>query len=370
MKAKITARWAVLAVVVSTLSIAVAASAGFASPGNEDAPASIEQIVEAWRTRASLEAVVVATGSADGPIAVTVSGSDDGSALEPETGFRVGSIAKTFVATVIMQLVEEGRLDLEAPVADHLEGLYPDVTIRHLLTHTSGIPDYARSQEYTDGLLNEPQRRWTTAEVIGLTDGVDVDFAPGSAYSYSNTNYILLGEIIESVTGQPWWVDVHDRIVEPLGMSHTFVPGVETDREHVIRGWVDTNDDGFEDPVSGDDWPALDTLEGAAGNLVSTAEDLSVFARALFEGDLVSDAALEAMTARNPHHPPHANYGLGVEILEPDYQTTVLGHGGSEPGWRATMWYIPRDGSVIVVLVNALGTNSADLAELILRRGI
>ena len=136
----------------------------------------------------------------------------------------------------------------------------------------------------------------------------------------------------------------------------------------VIPGYFDTDNDGdLENVETGRPWTSLETSEGPAGALISTAPDLVVFGDALFRGRrLLRDGTLRAMVADNPFHPRFSNYGLGVEILRPDYRTTVWGHGGFLPGFKSTLWYVPSRDAVIVVLANDTRANPADLAELVI----
>jgi D-alanyl-D-alanine carboxypeptidase len=358
---------ALLAVLGLAATIALAAVAG-STTNPPAAAANAQAIVDRWRTRTPVHAVTVAIGGPGAAVRTITSGRDGDQPVEPDARFRAGSITKTFVATVIVQLVDEHRVDLDDRLSRYVRATpWGDVTLRQLLNHTGGVPDYAQAAGFTDDLLDRPARQWTTTEVLDLVADRERDFAPGTAYAYSNTDYILLGQVIESVTGQPWAQAVRQRVIDPLGLRDTFVAGVETVPDGTVSGWFDTSGDGYDDRISGP-WPALDTTEGPAGALVSTAPDLARFARALFDGDLVSPAARREMTTPQPFHPRHSNYGLGVELRRPDYHTTVWGHGGSLPGYRATMWYAPSQRRVIVVLANAYRCNTNDLAQLLLTR--
>lgn len=296
------------------------------------------------------------------------SGRDGDEPVAVDARFRVGSITKTFVAAVIMQLADERRLRLDDPLSRYVPASpWGDVTLRQLLSHTGGVPDHTLAAGFADALLDQPARRWRTAEVLDLVTDRDRDFAPGTAYAYSNTGYVLLGRVIGSVTGHTWAHAVRQRIIEPLGLDDTSIAGVDDAATDTVAGWFDTSGDGFDDRISGP-WPALDTTEGPAGAVVTTAPDLVRFARALFDGDLVSRTARREMTTPGPFHPPHSNYGLGIELRRPGYRTAVQGHSGSLPGYPATRWYEPARRRVIVVLANAYRSSTDDLAQLLLAR--
>jgi D-alanyl-D-alanine carboxypeptidase len=133
----------------------------------------------------------------------------------------------------------------------------------------------------------------------------------------------------------------------------------------VIPGYFDIDNDGTQENVeTARDWPALDSTEGAAGAVVSTADDLAAFGDALFHGRLLEAPMLAAMTAEGPHHPRNSNYGLGLEIHRPDYRTTTWGHGGFLPGFRSALRYVPDKDLLVVALVNDSASDAGDLAEL------
>jgi D-alanyl-D-alanine carboxypeptidase len=178
----------------------------------------------------------------------------------------------------------------------------------------------------------------------------------------------LLGEVIEAATGSSWAAQVRLRIIDRLGLADTYAAGSEPFTQPVIPGYFDADNDGDQENVERNAaWPALETTEGAAGAIVSTAADLLTFGDALFRGDLLSAASLTRVVADQPHHPRTSNYGLGVEISRPDYATLAWGHGGFVPGFRSELRYLPGQDLLIVVLVNDSAADPADLAQLAAR---
>lgn len=341
--------------------------------GTATTDARLQQLLDRWRQRADVPAVVLAV---DGPgrsrfVAASGTGERGGGAPVTTDGqFRVASTTKLFVATVVLQLVEEGRLRLDDTVAAHVPGFVHarGVTVRQLLDHTSGIPDYTRTEHFHEGLLADRDREWSTDELLALVAGVRRDFAPGTDYLYSNTGYILLGRVIDTVTGSTWAAEIQRRILDPLRLRHTYIAGSEPVPGGVLPGYVDEDMDGDVDNVeTGRPWPALETSEGPAGAIVSTAGDLAAFGDALFRGRLLRPSTLKQMVAEGPHHPRNSNYGLGVEITRPDYRMTVWGHGGFTLGFKSALWYVPRHDLVVVVLANDVRANPSDLAELVVR---
>jgi D-alanyl-D-alanine carboxypeptidase len=347
-----------------------AAVAHIASPGSADR--RLQAILDHWRGRAGIPAVTVAVhgphGSDAGASGTTEKGGTTPVAVEAQ--FRVASITKMFVATVVLQLVQEGRIRLDDPLTDYLPEFRQGngASIRQLLNHTSGIPDYERVEDLNENVVAHRDRRWSTQELLHLMSSVRPDFPPGTDTSYSNTGYLLLADVIQRVTGSTWAAQVRRRILDPLRLRHTYVSGAETVPGGVVPGYMDIDQDGHEDKVeTGQGWPALDTTEAAAGAIVSSAPDLAAFATALFHGRLLSPATLRQMITQSPQHLRTSGFGLGVEIMRPDYRLTLLGHGGFTIGTRSSLWYAPAADVVVAVLANDAQANPHDLAELLIR---
>src|SRR5918998_791760 len=262
---------------------AVWGTAGCVSAETEpvSGPEALHSTLTRWRTRADIPAVVLGVAHPGG----SWRGADrtverGGSAHVPsDASFRIGSITKVFVAVVVLQLVEEGTLGLDDQVSSHLPGytLEP-ATIRQLLNHTSGIPDYTLAAGFNKELLEHRDRRWTAAEVIALVQGKEPQFPAGTGYAYSNTDYILLGEAINSVTGTSWAHQVRRRILDPLQLKGTYIAGFEPAPKPVVPGYFDADNDGHVENIeTGRPWTALETSEGPAGAIVSTVPDLLRF---------------------------------------------------------------------------------------------
>jgi D-alanyl-D-alanine carboxypeptidase len=299
-------------------------------------PAAWQAMLHQWRSRGDAPATVLGVSTGDGRAWLGGDGTPerDGHApLRPDAAFRIASITKVFVAVVVLQLVEQGRLGLDDPASRYAPhaAAWP-VTIRQLLNHTSGIPDYGMADGFGEQLAAKRDRRWTAAEVVALVADNEPAFPPGTDYGYSNTNYVLLGEVIETVTGHTWAQEIRRRILDPLELRDTYVAGFEPVRRLVIPGYFDLDKDGNVDNVeTGQPWTSLETSEGPAGCLVSTAPDLLAFGDALFHGRLLSPETMQAMTAEGPFHPRFTNYGLGLEIARPDYRTTIWGTAATSP---------------------------------------
>ncbi|GAA4670051.1 serine hydrolase domain-containing protein [Amycolatopsis dongchuanensis] len=262
--------------------------------------------------------------------------------------YRIGSITKAFVATVVLQLADEGRLGLDEPLRRYLPDALPPayrlVTVRELLQHTSGVPDY-RPEVMADAesALRDRWRQWRPAELVAIATAHPPLAEPGTALSYANTNYVLLGLLIRQVTGRSWAQEVTDRLIRPLRLVQTTVP--ETDPRlpgHHAHGYA-TVDQGLVD-ITDISMTAID----AAGSIISTPSDVDRFFAALLGGRLLSPTTLADMLRPFPGTLGGvAGYGLGVMTLQlPDTcgGTTLYGHGGGTFGF-AGLVMASADGS-------------------------
>lgn len=251
--------------------------------------------------------------------------------------FRVGSITKTFVSTVVLQLVGEGEVDLDAPVQRYLPGLLPDgdkITVRHLLQHTSGLYNYTAALPLDPaGFEAIRYKTWTPAELVALSTAKPLDFAPGTGWNYSNTNYVVAGMLVEKVTGRPYDVAVTQRVLRPLGLRGTSVPGTRAaiPGPHA-HGYVRV--DGQVVDIS----EINPSVAYAAGEMISTTDDLDRFVDALLDGRLLGPAEQAELTSAQPST---EGYGLGFEATELPCGVTVWGHGGGIPGYSSLMLSSP-----------------------------
>ncbi|MFD0199848.1 MULTISPECIES: serine hydrolase domain-containing protein [Saccharothrix] len=247
--------------------------------------------------------------------------------------FRIGSITKTFVSTVVLQLVGEGKVELDAPVQRYLPGLLPDgdrITVRHLLQHTSGLYNYTSALPLDpEGVVGIRYKTWAPAELVALSTARPLDFQPGTGWSYSNTNYVVAGMLIEKITGRPYGVAVEQRVLRPLGLRSTSVPGTRTDvpgphAHGYIRAGGQVVDITEFNP----------SAAYAAGEMISTTADLNRFADALLEGRLLRPAQQAELLSASP---ATQGYGLGIEATDLPCGVTVWGHGGGIPGYASLM---------------------------------
>ncbi|MEO3843255.1 MULTISPECIES: serine hydrolase [unclassified Streptomyces] len=257
--------------------------------------------------------------------------------------FRIGSITKTFVATVVLQLAGEGRLRLDDPVEDWLPGAVPDgrrITVRHLLGHTSGLYDYKRTLTVPPdpAFLDYRSRTWTPEEQIRRAVAhPPTSTPPGTAYAYSNTGYLLLGRIIEEATGRPYAEEIGRRILRPLRLHATSLPGTYPRiRGAHMRGYVPVGRAGG---IQLADFTEMNpSLFGASGEMISTAGDLDRFLAALLGGRLLPDHLLAEM--RTPSSGDRT-YGLGLAWQETSCGVTVYGNDGDALAYQSWSFTTP-----------------------------
>ena len=268
--------------------------------------------------------------------------------------FRVGSITKTFVATIVLQLVGEGRLRLDEPVAKRLPGLLANgghITVRQLLNHTSGLPDYTQNPDLFAGITQN--RVWEPRELVALAQKYPQQFAPGSAWAYSNTNYIVAGLLIEAVANRPLAAELDRRIFTPLRLDHTSFPVANAPlKGYHAHGYIST------EAIATADGQPLDVTgynashAWAAGAIVSNAAELSTFYQALMNGKLLALPLLKEMKKTVAEDPTDPNttfsYGLGLERVN-DPCGANWGHTGSIYGYQDMAYWNDRTGRTVVI---------------------
>lgn len=279
-----------------------------------------------------------------------------GQTTKPPTNgrFWIGSTTKTFTATLVLQLVAEGRIGLDAPVAGYLPEFKLDqrITVRMLLQHTSGLFDYT-GEHYPGGKVvpgipaagkdwvDNRFRTYRPQELVRLAMSKPPRFAPGTDQNYSNTNYTLALLLIEKVTGRSYPEEMQRRILRPLGLSATEVPGTRTQ----LPG---PHAHGYYRYQDADEWKVADvthqnlSLLAGAGDMISTTQDLQTFISALLGGKLLPARLLAEMSK------PHGNlgYGLGLFVQAPGPNCpTVVHHNGSPPGGYGALMISTPDGS-------------------------
>jgi D-alanyl-D-alanine carboxypeptidase len=318
-----------------------------ATRSRADATAFLQTQADALVDPQAVGGAILAIVQPDGQIAAAASGHQSGGDPIPSDGrVRIGSVTKTFVAVLVMQLADERKIDLDAPARTYIaDPALPDaVTVRELLNHTSGIPGNAQ-KGFLERVEGSPERALTPEEVLRFIRGVPPLFEPGTGWSYSNMNYIFLGLLIERVTGMPVARVLRARIVDPLGLRDTYLAGDE-EGPPVIRTPIRISD-----RMVPSDYPytSIATSAWTSGAMVSSAADLGTFFSALFDGRLVSSAALEQMTTVAPGSEaddPPSGYGLGITEWHPARYPGMhlYGHGGGIAGFLTLVFHDPASG--------------------------
>ncbi len=276
---------------------------------------------------------------------------DPDASLDTDDTFRIASVSKMMTATVVLQLVEEGRVELDRPLSDYLPERAIEFvenactsTIRQLLSMRSGIYNYTENEDFDDAVGRSPGRWWTAQQVLDFARE-PAYFGPGEGFYYSNTNYILLQLLIEELSGQRYHTALHDRLFAPLGMHDSFVETRERFGSMSARGYEYSQREGrFRDLTTVNDGVGL-----GDGGVVSSAKDLNRFHRALFNGDLISATIREGEMLDFQPDGEGGEYGLGISRHR---NPTGLGHEGSSSGYQADLTLLPESGHIVVMLTN------------------
>ena len=287
---------------------------------------------------------------------------ETGTPMGPNDRFRAGSIMKPFIAAVVLQLVEEGQLSLDdtlgalLPVSITAKFSHSDgITLRMLLNHTSGIPDFLTGPVYAEIVAN-PTKIWTDEEWLDIAASQEPYFAPGQGWHYSNTNYILIGMVIEQVTGRTWRSEVHERVIARLSLGNTILP---EPGDLAIPGQYSHGYSSMDGVLV--DVTAVDpSMAGAAGGsaLVTTASDLARFLDALLAGKLFQSPATlhEMLTFVEATHESGLPYyyGLGVAKFVLEGGVAMVGHAGGTAGFHSAVYHLPAMDTTIVAMVNTM----------------
>jgi D-alanyl-D-alanine carboxypeptidase len=351
---------------------AVAPADRTADSGNDPV---LQRQLDRLVTRTGFPGVLATVKGRDGRVHTYTAGVGDvrtGAPVPRDGRVRIASNTKMFTATVVLQLVAAGTVELDAPVERYLPGVVRghgndgrQITVRQLLQQTSGLPDYDTVVEERGGSLQAVAHTYfEPRELVDAALDSRRHFTPGSAWEYSNTNYVLLGLLVQRVTGRPIGEEITRRVIRPAGLHDTYWPA---QGEQGIRGshphgyWADAPGAAYED-ITGMD----PSLGWSAGQLVSTTADLGRFMEALLGGRLLPPAQLRAMkqTVSAPGFDvrPGWRYGLGLANHGLPCGGRGWGHGGDIQGFE-TRNLITSDGRWAVVAVTALPTSLDMLAD-------
>lgn len=362
--------WRVLAVpVVAVIALGAAGGVASAAPSKGEAESlkSRAQGLVGAGYPAALAAVTDSKGESAG-VAVGKGSLETGQAPLLDGEVRIGSNTKTFVAVVVMQMVQEGKVGLDEPIETYLPGLIKGegidasrITVRQLLQHTSGLPEHTDYYFSSNAVALENIQHYIPArDLLDVALSKPAAFEPGTQWSYSNTNYIVLGMLIERVSQRPVGEQIDQRIIKRLGLSHTYFPG---NGEKKIRG---SHPQGYHINGEGklEDVTEMDaSLPWAAGAMVSTPSELNTFFQAVFDGRLLTQASIDEMKKGVDTGSGGMVYGLGLFGTPLSCGGTSWGHGGGIFGYE-THNAVGPDGTAVTVAVTALSSAIADQSNL------
>jgi D-alanyl-D-alanine carboxypeptidase len=340
--------------------------------------AALQAAVDATAEELLIPGAVLILSTPQGEFIVSYGTTTLGATIPPraDTHFRIASNTKTMTAAVIVQLAQEGRLDLDDPVSNYVSGVPngDQITIAELLKMRSGLYNYTDAPEISASLDEDPTKVWTPEEVLTIAFKHPPTFPPGTAYQYSNTNYALLGLIAqEREHGEPLAKVFQDRLFGPLGMNETALPASTSNTlpDPCSRGYLygsssfALRDQPYPPDIQAasragtlkpnDDTSQNPSYASAAGGVISTANDLVTWMRALIGGKVFNADYqrrwLDSLQPEDPSKPHGQQYGYGIAQLRFG-PNTVYFHGGEMPGYNSFMGYDPTNRVMLIVWTN------------------
>ncbi|MZF88971.1 serine hydrolase domain-containing protein [Streptomyces sp. SID5643] len=265
--------------------------------------------------------------------------------MTADSSVRIGSETKTFTVTALLQLVDDGRIGLDDPIAKYVRGVPGGhrITLRQLAGMRSGLFPYTADPEFIHDLLSDPERYFNPREVLAYGFRHANTFGPGEDFQYSNSNLVLLGLVIEKVTGRKLADVIHERVLRPAGLRHTLFPQDDEFPEPHPRGYTDQTLSGEVEDVT--DWNP--SWAWAAGAMISDLHDLRRWAKVVATGELLSPGTQAQRLRTLPTGYPGTDYGLGI------FETNGwIGHNGSIPGYETVTVYLPSQKATLVIMIN------------------
>jgi len=326
----------------------------------------LQAALDEWRASVQAPGAQLGVVTKDGQIFGLASGVSDrgtGKAMTPDDLLLAGSTGKTFFAAVALELIESSRLDLDAPISKYL-GTRPwfsrlpnatDITVRMLMTHTSGLVRYEMNPKFTADLRANPDKTWTPDEEIAYLLDATPPFAAGQGWDYSDTNYIVLGTIMEGITGRKLYDLVQERFLRRLKITHV-VPSTSRRIPSLASGYAGARDPlGLPDEVVKDGVFVINPqFEWTGGGYATSARDLARWGHELYAGRAISQKMRDLMIASAvpARLGPDTQYGLGV-IVRKTPAGTAWGHSGFFPGYQTELLYLPETGLTLAVQINS-----------------
>lgn len=355
----------IITLVLAAASIVTAAQGPARSAQVVDLKKQVQQKLDEWHKSGKFPGatvgVVLANGESFG-LAVGYSDRETRTPMRPTDRMLAGSTGKTFAAATALQLAADGKLLLDEKVSAYLgkESWFPrlpnssDITVRQLMNHTSGLVRYEIKDTFTKDLTANPEKVWKPAELLSYLLDEKPPFEAGKGWDYSDTNYIVLGMIIEKVTGKKFYDVANKRIVTKLKLSNT-IPQDGLVLTGVVQGYAGEKNPfgGKDEMISNGRFIINPQFEWTGGGWATTSEDLARWAKLMYEGKAFDESMLPLMldSVSAPMLGRETKYGLGV-IIRKTAAGTSYGHSGFFPGYMTDMMYFPDKKTAIAVQVN------------------
>lgn len=332
--------------------------------------AELQHTLDSMRVVLNTKSLSAAIQTSDGSIWAHSDGiSAFATDVTPDDAYLIGSVAKTLTSACILQLADDGLLNIDDSLHEWLPTMpYIDtnITIRQLMNHTSGIYDVLNNPNHYDSLMADMSRIWTPEELIDRFISPPL-FAPGASWSYSNTNYFILGMIIREASGNEYYTELRNRFFTPLGLSTFAIPAHEVLDSPVAHVWIDLNGDGILDDGNNFfmSYMSLNSTAGAAGGYFSTPTDCTKWMRSYMRGDVISSQMMDEAQTTVSVGGNIEQYGLGLMHKNNGFLGyEAYGHGG-DLAYHASSWYFPELDQSITVFNNDNSKNSWQLIPVV-----
>ena len=349
---------------LTVLSLHAAAQKPVAATGTNVLKKEIQLKLDEWHKAGKFPGATVGVVLPDGEsfgLAVGYSDRDAKTPMRATDRMPAGSTGKTFAAATAMQLIKDGKISLDDKVEKYLgkESWFvrlpnaKDITVRQLMNHTSGLVRYEFKKEFTDFLTANPYKVWTPEDRLAYLFDEKPPFEAGKGWDYSDTNYIVLGMIIERVTGKNFYDEANKRFVKKFKLSDT-VPQDGPELKGVVQGYAGANNPfgGKDKMIENGKFIVNPQLEWTGGGWASTGQDLARWAKLMYEGKAFDPSMVPVMLEGVPAKLGRdTKYGLGV-IIRPTQAGTAYGHSGFFPGYMTDMMYFPDKKIAVAVQVN------------------
>lgn len=338
----------------------------FAQDNTKALQEKLQTKLDEWHKAGKFAGATLGVCQADGKCFGLATGFSDAEAktpMKPTDVMLAGSVGKTYALAVTLQLVKEGKINLD----DKIEKYFgkevwfsrlpnsKDITVRQLMNHTSGLIRYEFKEQFTKDLKANPDKVWKPEELIAYLFDEKAPFEAGKGWDYSDTNYIVLGMIIEKVTGKKFYDEATKRVLKPLKFERTF-PQDKRELKGLVQGYAGEGNDftGKDKVLENGKFTINPQFEWTGGGMVSNSEDLARWAKLMYEGKAFDPSLLPEMLngVSAPMLGRETKYGLGV-ILRPTRIGLTYGHSGFFPGYMTDMMYFPEYKISVAVQVNS-----------------